>query len=75
MDLADRSHYGETAVEAHSAEIGGGQDTEPFQTQALDAITNILHAAKANWEGDGEFNADHLVQMAVIHFNCEQEEA
>jgi hypothetical protein len=74
MDLAWRESLGDTAVEAHTDAIRNGQETEPFDVQALDAITNILHAAKANWDGEGKFDADKMLNTALIHFNTEQEE-
>lgn len=65
-----RADLGQTAVEEHTDLIGNGQETEPFDTQAQDAVTNILHALQREM-GDA-FDAEQFVSMSVIHFNSER---
>jgi hypothetical protein len=71
-DMLDwRIHLGETAVEAHTAEIMNGQETEPFETQARDALVNILHAMKANMEEDETFDVDGILLSTVVNYKEE----
>lgn len=64
-----RIHLGEAAVEAHTDQIKNGQETEPFRTQAMDAIVNILHAIKANTDLDREdYGADEVPEFDVDQF-------
>lgn len=72
IDLYWREELGRAAVEEHTAQIGNGQETEDFRTQALDAITNILHAVAVN---DDELQVDSLLTLALVNFNCERDES
>jgi hypothetical protein len=83
MDTEDmndwRIHLGEIAVEAHTNAILNGQETEPFKTQAIDTIVNILHAIKANIDADreefgpdeGEFDVDRFLLAATVSYKEE----
>lgn len=75
MDMDWKIELGRTAVNAHVDAISNGQETEPFETQALDAITDILHALYVDFDGEGDFDADRFLNMALIHYNTEQAEA
>jgi len=78
-----RIMLGETAVEAHTDTIRNGQETEPFKTQAMDTIVNILHAIKANVESDGEefgpdeaeFDVDRFLLAATVSYKEESGDA
>lgn len=71
MELEWRQGRGEIAVQAHVESIMNGQETEPFETQALDTVSDILHAVAVNWDGEGEFDAETFLNSALRHFNHE----
>jgi hypothetical protein len=85
QDMLDwRIHCGEAAVESHTGEIMNGQETEPFKTQAMDAIVNILHAIKANMDEDREkfdddepheFDVDRFLLAATVSYKEESGDA
>jgi hypothetical protein len=70
-----RINLGETAVEAHTDAIRNGQETEPFETQARDALVNILHAMKANAEEDETFDVDAILLTTVVNYKEESGDA
>lgn len=65
MDNAYRASLGEIAVDAHTDAIRNGQETEPYEIQAVDAVTNILHFLRQEGELD---DPERFLRMAAQHF-------
>lgn len=64
----ERYELGNVAVDAHTDAMRNGQETEPFETQAVDAITNILHAVRRH---KNKALARKTLELALMHFEHE----
>lgn len=61
------AQYGQAAIEVGAPDYGNGYGNG-IETDAADAITNILHFAA--WV-DCELSADELCERALMHFHAE----
>lgn len=71
-DIRERAAHGERAVDAGAIDRGGNDD----RTDAVDAITNVLHWLDRTGELDTaspDLAANGVVAEAVAHFTHERE--
>jgi hypothetical protein len=74
MDMDWLIGRGRAAVQAHVETTMNGQETEPFEIQALDTVADVLNALHVDWDGEGEFDPEAFLSRCLASYRDDHEQ-